>query len=329
MDKRTISGLLIAAVLGLFPAAAFFHFRSKTPELTGFRKQFQTMGTIASFTFYTADRESFVKACEIAKREFDRVMQIANLYDPKSELSELNSHAGNAPFSCTPEMWTLLMRAEQAWKESSGKFDITVKPLMNLWGFYRKRKQIPDAAELKAVMNRIGFDKLQFDREKHTVKFAVPGMALDLGGIAKGYALDCAANAVAAAGIGCGVLDLGGNLKMLPQVPPGKQFYTVGVRNPAKTESLLPLVLKLPGDSAVSTSGDYERFVTYGRRRYGHIIDPHSGTPEARIAVTVTTKSALDADIFSTSAYLGGRECAEKLEQLYPGSKFYFTPPEE
>lgn len=328
MQKRTAAGLIIAALLGIIPAAAFFYFSNRS-TVSGYRQQFRTMGTIANFTFYTANQEEFAEACRIGKAEFQKVIKLANLRDPESELSKLNSQADKAPFPCSAEMWELLMRAETAWKESSGNFDITVKPLMVLWGFYRKRNKLPADAEIKTAMQATGFSKLLFDREKRTVKFTVPGMALDLGGIAKGYALDRAAVKIIASGVNCGVLDLGGNLKLLPQPPPGKKFYSVGIRNPGNPAELLKTTLQLPGNSAVSTSGDYERFVTIENRRFGHIVNPHSGLPEARTAVTVTTRSALDADIFSTSAYLGGERCANDLKQRYPDSRFYFTPPAE
>lgn len=328
MQKRTAAGLTIAALLGIIPTAAFFYFSNRN-EVSGYRQQFRTMGTVANFTLYTTSQEKFAEACRLGKAEFRKVIKLADLRNPESELSKLNSQADKAPFPCSMEMWELLMRAETAWKESSGNFDITVKPLMVLWGFYRKRNKLPTDAEIKAAMKCTGFSKLQFDREKRTVKFTVPGMALDLGGIAKGYALDRAAEKIITCGVNSGVLDLGGNLKLLPQPPPGKNFYSVGIRNPGNPAELLKITLQLPGNSAVSTSGDYERFVTIGNRRFGHIVNPHSGLPEARTAVTVTAKSALDADIFSTSAYLGGERCANTLERHYPESKFYFTPPAE
>ena len=319
MDKRTVAGSIIAVALGIFPAAAIFAYRShSTAKLHGFRQQFLTMGTVANFTLYTTDRESFLAACRLGKAEFDKVTELANLRDPESELSRLNAAAAAAPFCCSESMWLLLMRAEKAYQESGGCFDITVKPLMDLWGFYRKQNRIPTGGEITRTKESTGFSKLKFDRERHTVQFTVPGMALDLGGIAKGYAVDRAAAAIEKYGIKRGVIDLGGNLKLLPLPPPGKNFYNIGIRDPAKRGEVLPDTLQLSGNSAVATSGDYERFVTYDSVRYGHIINPHTGKPDANPAVTVTTASALDADIFSTSIYLGKTPVAEKLRQLYP-----------
>ncbi len=328
MDKRTVTGIIIAAVLGIFPVTAAFYLQNRTVETVKsqrFQQQFAIMGTAASFTLYCPDEAAFKKALEAGKREFEAVVKLANLRDETSELSRLNKSAYDVPFPCSDAMWFILTRAEKAFFESDGGFDITVKPLMDLWGFYRKCRKIPTAEEITAVKAKAGFDKLKLDRNRRTVQFTVKGMALDLGGIAKGYALDRAAQAVVASGIDCGIIDLGGNLKLLPQTPPGKDFYTIGIKNPAKPDELLAQTIKLPGNYAVSTSGAYERFVIIENRRYGHIIDPRTGFPAVPNAVTVTTKSALDSDIFSTTAYLGGKKSADKLSRSYPGTEFYFT----
>lgn len=335
MDKRTITGIIIAAVLGIFPAAAVFYCvtisqkaanTQTTPApLHAFRQQFQIMGTVAAFTLYCPDEETFKTAAAAGIKEFEKVSLLANLYDKTSELSCLNASAYSKQFICSEAMWQLLTRAERAFHDSSGGFDITVKPLMDLWGFYRKRQTLPSAREIASAKNKVGFPLLKLDHKSRTVQFSVPGMALDLGGIAKGYALDRAFEAVIACGVTRGVLDLGGNLKLLPDPPPGKKFYTVGIKNPDDTSKILHTKLELPGDSAVSTSGDYERFVIIGNRRCGHIIDPRTGSPAPANAVTVSTKSAMDADIFSTTAYLEGSKGAEKLKERYPGTEFYFT----
>lgn len=327
MSLRTVSGIIIAALLGLFPAGAVFYLAKgewRAGEVQLYQCRMLTMGTVATFSLYAASEVEFQRAVEAGRGEFTAVMKIANLYDKESELSRLNATAYEADFSCSAEMWQLLMRAEKAHRECA-KFDITVKPLMEVWGFYRKQKHLPPPEEIARAKQRVGFEKLKFDRNRKTVRFTVPRMALDLGGIAKGYAADQAAKAVVKSGITRGVIDLGGNLKLLPQLPPGKKFYRIGMKDQAQPGRLLKKILELPGDRAVATSGDYERFVILDGVKCGHIIDPESGKPEAKTAVTVATVSALDADIFSTSAYLGGKVCAEKLSALYPDTGFYFA----
>ena len=283
------------------------------------------MGTIAKVSVYSSDDE-LNRAFELCKRRFDQVEKICSLYDPESELSRLNANAAVAPFVCSDEMWALLMRAKKAYKESDGLFDITVKPLMDLWGFYRKSgKNVPSEKEIAAVMKVVGFDKLVFDMKNRTVLFSVPGMALDLGGIAKGYGADLAYMDVVNAGIRSGVLDIGGNLRMLPEPPPGKNFYLVAVRDPKHRDRVLPESLKVKPGMAVSTSGDYERFVIFNGRRYGHIISPVTGVPATVSAVSVVAPTALDADIYSTSCCLGGEAVARKIRQSSPDVMVFFT----
>ena len=288
-----------------------------------FSAEFQVMGTIAKVSVYS--EKELDLAARLCLQEFAKVEQMASLYHAASELSRLNASAGKAPFVCSAEMWQLLMRSKLAYEETDGNFDITVKPLMELWGFYRKRETSPPDEEISRVLKLVGFNKLKFDEEKRTVFFTVPGMALDLGGIAKGYAVDRAAEKLKEAGIGAGVIDLGGNLRMLDAPPPGKQFYRVAIRDPHKLDQVLPETLGVAPGKAVASSGDYERFVIYNGKRYGHIISPVNGRPGIVSAVTVVTETAFDADVFSTGCALGGENIAKKIKEKYPDTEIYFT----
>ena len=132
-------------------------------------------------------------------------------------------------------------------------------------------------------------------------------------------------NTGAAAGITSGVIDIGGNLRMLSEPPPGKKYYTVGIRDPEKKKKILHGLLKIIPGMAVSSSGDYERFVTYNGVRHSHIISPRTGYPAKISAVTVVASNAMDADIFSTACCLGGEKTAEKLRTKFPEIKIRFT----
>jgi thiamine biosynthesis lipoprotein len=238
----------------------------------------------------------------------------------------LNATAAEREFICSEAMWCLIKRARQAYIESSGNFDITVKPLMDLWGFYRKRgEQSPSEEEINAVLKKVGFDKLILNDSKRSIKFSVPGMALDMGGIAKGYAADLAMAAIARCGISSGVVDIGGNLRFLPAPPPGSKHYRVAIRDPHDPGKTLPQTLEVKPGMAVATSGDYERFVIFNGKRYGHIISPKTGIPGQNIAVTVITDTALDADVFSTSCAIGNRNIAAKLQRLHPELQVIFA----
>ena len=313
--KRSIGIILLLAVTALLAAIIFFCVLPK--EVPVISSAFPSMGTLAKVSVYTSE-EDLTLAFTLCKERFEKVEKLCSLYDPESELSRINAQAAHAPVVCSPEMWTLLMRSRQAYRESGGNFDISVKPLMDLWGFYRKKERAPSDEEIVQVMKKVGFDKLIFNEKERSILFSVPGMALDMGGIAKGYAADMAAADIVAAGVRSVVVDIGGNLRMLPEPPPGKNFYTVGIRNPSGKGKILPGLLKVAPGMAVSTSGDYERFVIYQGKRYGHIISPVSGRPTAVSAVTVVASKALDADIFSTVCCLGGRNIARKLQDKFP-----------
>ena len=285
------------------------------------RKFFGTMGTRACCTFYTDSSMTVDEAFQAVEREFDRVTKACNLHDPSSELSRLNRTADKEFFVCSELMWKILTEARRAHKASSGAFDITVKPLMDLWGFYRKQRKAPSAAEIAETLKRVGMDKVEWDDKRHAVRFKVPGMALDLGGIAKGYALDLAAAEVQKLGIRSGVIDLGGNLYLLPEPPPDRNCYRIAVRSPSGKGNS-GTVLELPGSRAVSTSGSYERFVVLDGKRYGHVIDPATGeAPYLSRSATAVAPTGIESDWLSSTAFLRGEKIVPQLEREVPGAK--------
>ena len=314
MTKRTKYGiylamLSLAAVWGAF--SSLYRSGSCRTDFT-----FRTMGTIARFSFTGTSSRQAERAAMLAKQEFDRVIQIADLHRSESELSRLNRSAFQQEFFCSDEMWQMLQEARFACRFSGGAFDITVKPLMDLWGFYRKRGKAPSPEEIREVLKQTGFDKLHFDDRRKSIRFRSSGMALDLGGIAKGFALDRARERLRQEGV-TGILDLGGNLAFLPGKPAGKaRVYRVAVKDPGNPRRLAGGVLEVAPGMAVSTSGDYERLVEYNGRRYGHIIDPVSGEPAApECSATVVFPSAMRADWLSTAVFLRGAALAEKAEK--------------
>ena len=314
-----------AALAGIWTRARRQHEDDETPEMTRHRCIFNAMGTRVVCTVYTPDSGPAAAAFAAVTREFDRVTRACNLHDPESELSRLNREAGNGFFVCSDLLWDVLVEARRAHRASSGAFDITVKPMMDLWGFYRKRQKAPSAAEIAATLKRVGMDKVEWDDARHAVRFKVPGMALDLGGIAKGYALDLAAAELKSLGIRSGVIDLGGNLYLLPEPPPGRKSYRVGIRSPSGVGNS-GTVLELPGNCAVSTSGSYERFVVLEGKRYGHVIDPATGgAPYLARSATAVAPTGIESDWLSSAAFLRGEKIVPQLERAVPGAKLTLT----
>ena len=302
MTRRTASGVIFAVLV--LAAMAFFLFR---PAEKPMRRSvtFTTMGTIARFDWYATEKVAG-EATFAANAAFQQVVSACNLRDKKSELSRLNATADKEPFVCSDTLWGILTEARRAYQMSGGAFDITVKPLMDLWGFYRKRETLPPPGEIAAVRRLVGMERVIWDDAKHSVFFSVKNMALDLDGIAKGYALDRAAEAAMRCGVTQGVLDLGGNLRLLAPFP-GQKSFSVGIRTPDGSRRTKPCeeLANLAGNVGISTSGNYERFVVYQGKRYGHILDAKTGFPaEYRYSATVVAPDAVTADWMSTTCYL-------------------------
>ena len=267
---------------------------------------FPVMSTQANLKFYGKDEKELEKAFQTARSAMEDVIRICNIFDPASELARLNTSAAKEPFACSPELWEILNEARKFHTLSGGVFDPTVQPLMKIWGFHRKRQSLPLPKEIADAKAICGFSKVKFDKEKHTVFFTVPGMSLDLGGIAKGWAVDKASEAVLRnTSIRIGIVDLGGNIRCFPQPPPGKDHYTVAVKNPKKPGSYVALAFML--DECAATSGNYERYVVIDGKQYTHIIDPRTGYPvEGVLSATVITKRGVDSDALSTSVFING-----------------------
>jgi len=257
------------------------------------------MGTIARLAIYgaRADPAAFSRTFA-ALRAVDAQM---SLYVPSSELVRVNAHAGRHAEPVGADLYALLARARALSEETDGAFDVTILPLLRLWGAYPELRGVVDGNRAA-----VGFAGLQLDPLGRTVSFRRPGMAIDLGGIAKGFALDRARDALAAAGEQTARLDLGGELVFVGRGPAGA--WRVAVRDP-QTPGQARGVLAFGPDVAVSTSGNYARdFAVEGWRAPSHIYDPRTGRPVlAPVAVTVWAPDATTADALSTALVVVGR----------------------
>ncbi|MCS7312896.1 MAG: FAD:protein FMN transferase [Acidobacteria bacterium] len=235
------------------------------------------------------------------------------LYDPSSELWALNRHAGGPPVPVSEPLWDVLERAIAYSQETAGAFDVTVGPIVQLWGFLEGPRRIPSDEAIAQARARVGYTQIEMNPSHRTVRLATPGMVLDLGGIAKGYALDRAVERLRQAGFHHGFLNFGGDIYAMGASDGVDQPWTVVVRHPRRPDQTWR-ELRVR-DMAVSTSGDYERFFVARGRRYSHILSPWTGRPvEADVvSVTVVTPSATEADALSTAFFVMGPERARTL----------------
>jgi len=278
---------------------------------------FSTMSTFGTVSLAHQEKMTVSNALTAAHEAVREVEKTCNIFDPESELSKLNATAADEPFACGDLLWDVLAQARAFWKDSGGVFDVTIDPLMKLWGFHSKRETLPSEAEIAEAKRITGLDKVVFDDEKHTVKFTVQGMSINLGGIAKGYALDRAADAVRALGVKTGWIEIGGNILALPKKTGGGK-YAAGIRNPFHKDDILGKTTL--GDAAISTSGNYERYVVIDGKQYTHIIDPAAGLPVSGMdSVTVIAPTGVASDALSTSIFIAGPDAVAGWTKKFPG----------
>lgn len=278
---------------------------------------FSTMSTFGTVSLAHQEKMTVNNALTAAHEAVREVEKTCNIFDPESELSMLNATAADEPFACSDLLWDVLTRARAFWRDSGGVFDVTIDPLMKLWGFHSKRETLPSTEEIAEAKRLTGLDKVAFDDEKHTVKFTEPGMSINLGGIAKGYALDRAADAVRKLGVKTGWIEIGGNILALPKKSGGGK-YAAGIKNPFHKEQLLGKTAI--SDAAISTSGNYERYVVIDGKQYTHIIDPATGLPVSGMdSVTVIAPTGVASDALSTSIFIAGPDAVAGWTKKFPG----------
>jgi thiamine biosynthesis lipoprotein len=274
------------------------------------------MGTSVEVEAYggnDAVRRAAIDEAFGAIAEVDRLM---SNYRDDSEVSRINRLASHEALRLSDPMLSILQAAQQVSARSQGAFDATVGPLVRLWGFRDKKPHLPTAAELAAVRPLVDYHRLLIDGQAHTVRFATPGMEIDLGGIAKGFAVEIAANALRRNALD-GLIDAGGNQYLVGN-PPGKRMWTTGIKDPDRPDRLLGVV-ESP-ETSVSTSADYATFVQIGGRRFGHILDPHTLRPsDAALSVTILSRDGTMADAMSKAAFILGPSAGLTLVDSFPG----------
>ena len=246
-----------------------------------------------------------------------------SIHRPDSELSRLNARAAGEPVVVSPDLFRVIAKAREIADRTEGSFDITIRPLADLWGFIWKEYRLPADEELKAVLPRVNFRLVQLDAEKCTVHFLGPGVSLDLGGIAKGYAVDCAMEKLLSIGVTNAMVKAGGDLRVIG-VPPGKTHWIVQLEDPRKEGRRTKVPLR---DAALSTSGDYENYFEIDGVRYSHILNPRNGRPvEGIAACTVIAPTCMESDAMATACFVYGVEKSlEKFGARFP-MRFTLTP---
>lgn len=279
------------------------------------QSRFDVMGTVVSISS-SARNEGVARAAIVAAFEqLDRIDELMSDYKPDSELSIVNREAFDIPVAVGPELFSVLETAVKYSRLSGGAFDVTVGPVVDLWRKAGAEGTSPTDKEIAWAKAKTGYDKLLLDKNRRTVRFEYNGMRIDLGGIAKGYGIDRAVDAMKRAGAVGGLVDVGGDIRCFGK-PANKPKWVIGLQDP-DTESGMLLTLEI-GDMAVATSGDYRRFVVVGGEQHSHIMNPAAGgSVKDFSSVTVLAKKAIDADALATAVtVLGAKEGIKLIESL-------------
>jgi thiamine biosynthesis lipoprotein len=279
------------------------------------------MGTVVEIRVVKGNRsvEEVERAINAAFDSVRHVDALMSNYKEDSEVSRINRHAAQEPVTVSPETAEALGKALEVARESDGAFDITVLPLLEIWGFAKDReKTVPSQEQIDEKLRFVGHQLIDLDRAKRTVKLRTQGVGIDLSGIAKGYAADSAIESLIANGVDSAIINAGGDIYCLG-VKNAEKGWRVAVTDPTTDNGHLAYVeLK---DKAIATSGDYRNYFVADGVRYSHILDPRTGRPRpyGPHSVTVTADSCAYADALATAVFVLGRDEGLKLlERVVP-----------
>jgi thiamine biosynthesis lipoprotein len=314
-------GLLVA----MFAFDAQAPGATAAPATTGARvmaRSYGAMGTEVVFSIFTADAAKAERAFEAAYEEIRRIERLMTdwqrIGEPKSDVVLINEAAGKRAVKVSAETLAVIAKSVEMSKRSEGAFDITFAVMRGLWKFDEDMdKTLPPPAEIARRRKLIDWRAVVIDDKAGTVKLKRVGMRLGLGGIAKGYAVDSAAEVLRRLGFGDFMVQAGGDLYVSGRK--GAANWMVGVRNPRG--SARDIIAKMPIENhAFSTAGDYERSFVLGGKRYHHIIDPKTGYPAtASRGVTIFAPTAFQADALDDAVFILGPKKGLALVESFPG----------
>jgi len=277
------------------------------------------MGTYVHITIWGNDDEKAVIAIDGAFNEFDRIDRLMTTWTDTSEVSRINLAAGSGkPVEVSPELIAVLQTAEEDSRLSSGAFDITVGSFKGVWKFDEDNDGTIPPPDLVAERKKlVGWRDLVIDPRHNTARLKRKGQQITLGGIAKGYAVDKAAQLLRKAGLVDFIVQAGGDMYCSGRR--GDRKWRVGIRDPRGPRDSFFALAEVE-DRTFSTSGDYERFTIKEGKRYHHIIDPATGYPAMAVrSVTIMAKDAFTAEGLSKIVFIWGAERGIKLVESLPG----------
>ena len=270
------------------------------------KKAMKLMGTAFEITVVAQNEDiGYINISE-AVSEIERIEKMISSWNPDSETSLINKNAGIKPVKVSHELYALIERAQKISEITDGAFDITYASMDRVWKFDGSMKKIPTQLEIQKSIEKIGYQKIRLDADAKTVFLTEKGMKIGFGAIGKGYAADKAKELLMSKQVKGGLINASGDLTTWGTKATGEKWM-VGIANPLSKEkvfSWLPII-----ESAVATSGNYEKFVKFKGQKYSHIIDPRTGYPTKGIqSVSIFAKNAELCDAMATAVFVMGRD---------------------
>lgn len=272
-------------------------------------KGFFSFGTF-NYIYIVSSMPEKVQAeiLEKVKVQCEKMDDLFSAYKPDSDIGKINANAGIKPIPVSNETFLLLQTARYFSEESKGAFDITIFPAVGIWGIGHKEQQVPSRREIKKIKQLVRYDMLILNEKKQTAFLRKKGQAIDLGGIAKGYAADCARKELMNSGIRNALLNFGGTIVTIGGRSDGEP-WRVGIQNPLEERGVHAGTILLE-HGALVTSGVNERFFIKNGIRYHHILDPRTCEPSRSkvLSVTATGGDGVQLDALTTGLFVLGSE---------------------
>lgn len=274
------------------------------------------MGTAVRVELWHEDADAGRAAIAAVMDEMRRIDRLMSPFKPETELSRINREAARKPVAVSRELFDLIARSLEFSTLTDGAFDITFSSVGYLYDYRRARK--PSDAQIQRMLPAVNYRHVRLDPAKGTVRFARDGVRIDLGGIAKGYAVDTSIAILKQRGIRQALVSAGGDSRVIGDR--GGRPWHVGIRDPRRADAsvaVLPL-----SDASISTSGDYERYFEADGVRYHHILNPKTGrSPSALRSVTIIGNGGTTTDALSTSVFVMGLDAGMKLVESLPDTE--------
>jgi FAD:protein FMN transferase len=284
------------------------------------------MASLYAIEMYGPDAESLPRIANDAFDEVDRIDRLMSHYKADSALMRINREAARGPVTVEPELFDFIADAMRYHDDSDGAFDITVGPLMKAWGFFRNDGRLPAKDALAAARRHVGGSHVILNRGDRTIAFDQPGVELDLGGIAKGYAVDRVVDLLGQRRVAAALISAGGSTIYGLGAPPGANTWEVDIQDPVDPQNIARTVgLR---NRALSVAGSSEKSFEAAGVRYSHIMNPRTGWPvQGLLSIAVLAPTGTAGDALDTALFvLGPERTREYLKQLRGTEAIFFLP---